>query len=358
MRALHNAWYVAAMDTEVEGQALFHRRLLDTSVLIYRKEDGSLAAMHDRCPHRFAPLHMGRRVGDEVSCLYHGLQFDCTGRCTHSPHGDGVPPPRAKVRTFPVVERYGFIWVWMGDAERADEALLPDFSLLPGPHPNGVGYGYMHMKANYELIVDNVMDLSHVDHLHGPLLNTAGKLSPQKPPVHETHDSVLVRWEWQQHPPMGLLAPFLPQPTDAAEQFVQVLWTAPASMALSVGAVQGSRNYDQGIVSWDFHILTPETETSTHYFFATRRNFLVDDAALNKAKLDGMIATFLAEDEPVIAAVQKEMGGRDFWSMKPALLSSDPAPAKARRRLQALIEAENQAASGASQSAQQAAATL
>jgi hypothetical protein len=92
-----------------------------------------------------------------------------------------------------------------------------------------------------ELIVDNVMDLSHVDHVHGPLLNTAGKLSPQKPPVKEDETSVLVRWEWQQHPPMGLLAPLLPDPTGPAEQFVQVQWTAPSNMFLTVGAVQGSR---------------------------------------------------------------------------------------------------------------------
>ena len=341
MKALHNTWYVAALATEVEAEGLFHRRILDTSILLYRKGNGEAVAMQDRCPHRFAPLHLGKRVGDEVVCVYHGLRFDSSGRCTHSPHGDGNVPARACVRSFPLVERYGFLWIWMGEALRADAAMIPAYELLPGPHPHAVGYGYMHMQANYELIVDNVMDLSHVDHVHGPLLNTAGKLSPQKPPVIEDDQSVMVRWEWQQHPPIGLLAPFLPDPAAAAEQFVQVQWSAPSNMFLTIGAVQGTRDFDCAIVSWDFHLMTPESETTTHYFFASRRNFVVNDAALNKAKMDGMIYTFKTEDEPLIAAVQREMGTSDFWALKPALLSCDPAPVKARRRLQALIDQEN-----------------
>lgn len=340
MRALHNTWYVAALASEVAAEGLFSRKLLGTSVLMYRKTNGEAVAMQDRCPHRFAPLHLGKRVGDEVQCLYHGLRFDSSGQCTHSPHGDGAVPARACVRSFPLVERYGFLWIWMGEAQRADAALIPNYELLENPLPTAVAHGYMHMSANYELIVDNVMDLSHVDHVHGPLLNTAGKLSPQKPPVVEGENSVLVRWEWQQHPPMGLFAPLLPNPTGPAEQFVQVQWSAPSHMFLTVGAVQGSRDYERGLISWDFHLVTPETETTTHYFFGSLRNFLVEDAAFNQAKLQNMIHTFKTEDEPLIAAVQAEMGTADFWSLKPALLSCDPAPVKARRRLQKLIDEE------------------
>jgi hypothetical protein len=192
-----------------------------------------------------------------------------------------------------------------------------------------------------------VMDLSHVDHVHGPQLNTAGKLSPQKPPVTEDETSVQVRWEWQQHPPIGLLAPLLPDPSAPAEQFVQVQWTAPSNMFLTVGAVQGSRDFDRGVISWDFHLLTPESESTTHYYFVSLRNFMTESEAFNQMKLKNMIDTFKAEDEPLIAAVQAEMGGADFWSLKPALLSSDPAPVKARRRLQKLIDEENMAVKAA-----------
>lgn len=344
MPFLHNTWYVAAIAAEVDAVKLFARKLLNTSVMIYRKADGTAVAMQDRCPHRFAPLHRGKRVGDEVQCPYHALRFNSEGVCTHSPHGDGSVPARACVRTFPLVERYGFLWIWMGEARRADASRIPRYELLDDPLPTAIGRGYMHMPANYELITDNVMDLSHVDHVHGPLLNTAGKLSPQKPPVSEDEQTVTVRWEWQQHPPMGLFAPLLPDPAAEAEQFVQVQWTAPSNMFLTVGAVQGSRAFEKGLISWDYHLLTPETETSTHYFFGSLRNFMVESAEFNQMKLDNMISTFKAEDEPLIAAVQAEMGTTDFWSLKPALLSCDPAPVKARRRLQMLIDEERRAA--------------
>ena len=348
MSFLLDTWYVGAIATEVVGEKLFSRKILGTSVLLYRKSDGTAVAMQDRCPHRFAPLHLGKRVGDdEVQCPYHALRFDSRGECTHSPHGDGTVPARACVRTFPLVERYGFLWIWMGEARRADPSKIPAYTHLETAPPTAVAHGYMHMPANYQLIVDNVMDLSHVDHVHGPLLNTAGKLSPQKPPVIEDETSVMVRWEWQQHPPMGLFAPLLPDPTGPAEQFVQVQWSAPCNMFLTVGAVQGTRDYDRGMIVWDFHLLTPETEASTHYYFGSVRNFMVDDAVFNQVKLKNMIDTFKAEDEPLIAAVQAEMGGAEFWSLKPALLSSDPAPVKARRRLQKLIDEENAAVKAA-----------
>lgn len=126
---LLNCWYVAALSREVQGEALFHRQLLDTSVLIYRKADGTAVALHDRYPHRQVPLHMGQRVGDEVVCAYHALKFDCTGQCTHNPHGKQLIPAAAKVRSFPLLERWGFIWIWMGE-QPADPAKLPDFGAL------------------------------------------------------------------------------------------------------------------------------------------------------------------------------------------------------------------------------------
>jgi phenylpropionate dioxygenase-like ring-hydroxylating dioxygenase large terminal subunit len=182
---LKNAWYAAALSTEVEGAALFHRKILDTSIMVYRLADGSPVALHDRCPHRFAPLHMGKRDGDEVSCFYHALKFNAGGICTHNPHGNGNIPDGAKVRTFPLSEQYGFIWIWMGDAP-ADLSKLPDFSELDNGSPNAVGYTYMPMNANYELIIDNVMDLSHIDHVHGEIISTRGQLSPKIAKIRST----------------------------------------------------------------------------------------------------------------------------------------------------------------------------
>ena len=341
---LLNAWYVAALSTEVGPEALFHRRILDTSILIYRRQNGTPVALHDRCPHRFAPLHLGKRIGDEVACLYHALQFDCSGQCTKNPHGNGQIPKAAKVRSFPLQERYGFLWIWMGEAA-PDLGRLPDFGELDAGPDTGVAYTYMHMKANYELIIDNVMDLSHVDHVHGEIITTRGQLSPQIPKLREGGESVAARWEWQQTPPLLILADFLPEPKMQARHFIEVSWSPPANIQLSVGATQndGALDLVNCIGQYDLHTCTPESAGTTHYYFATRRNHLVDDAAYNEAKIKAMHIAFETEDGPIIQAIDEEMDTTDFFGLNPVLMTNDVAPVKVRRLLQRLIEQEARA---------------
>ncbi|MBA4286077.1 MAG: Rieske (2Fe-2S) protein [Xanthomonadaceae bacterium] len=346
MKFLRNTWYVAAISTEVDPAALFHRKILDTSVLIYRKADGTPVAMHDRCPHRFAPLHLGTRVGDEVACVYHGLRFDCAGQCTLNPHGGGATPANARVRTFPLLERYGFIWIWMGDAP-ADPARLPDFGPLDEGHPNAYGATYMHLKSNYELIIDNVMDLSHIDYVHGEIITTRGQLSPLTPKLTETASTVTSRSEWTQQPALMIFAPFLPDPKASARHFFEITWTAPANIQLSVGAVQDDRrtlDLDNTTGQYDLHTCTPETLDTTHYFFATRRNHLVEDAEYNLAKIKAMHVAFETEDGPVIEAVHAEMGTDDFFGLHPVLICNDTGPVKVRRMLRRMVDAEQQQA--------------
>lgn len=341
MSFLKNAWYIAALSTEVGAVELFRRKILNTSVLIYRKQDGQAVAMRDRCPHRFAPLSMGKRVGDEIVCHYHALRFDCEGKCTHNPHGNGHIPKAAQVRTYPLIERYGFLWIWMGD-QPADESLLPDYAPLDDGPPSGIGHAYMHMPANYQLIIDNVMDLSHIDHVHGEAISTRGQLSPVVPDIQETERSVYARWEWKQTPPILVLSHFLPKPTEEARHFFTVNWMPPANIQLSVGGAQGDTSFEEGVGAYDLHMTTPETETSTHYFFATRRNHLVDDEDFNQMKLKAMKDAFELEDGPVIHGVEAEMGGEDFFDLNPVLMSNDVASVKVRRLLKKLIEGESQ----------------
>lgn len=349
---LMNAWYAAALSRDVGPEALFHRKILDTTVLMYRKQDGSPVAMHDRCPHRFAPLHLGKRDGDDVVCIYHALRFDCEGQCTHNPHGNGHIPKAAQVRTFPLVERFGFLWIWMGD-EPADEDKLPDFGELDRGHVNGVAHTYMHMKANYELIIDNVMDLSHIDHVHGEIITTRGQLSPQVPKVREAASAISARWEWKQTPAMLIFAPCLPDPKAEARHFFDITWTPPANIQLSVGAVQGEGALDLNDTTgqYDLHTTTPETAHSTHYYFATRRNHLVEDGAFNEMKIKAMHTAFETEDGPIIEAVHGEMGEAEFFDLDPVLMSNDIAPVKVRRLLKRLIAEEQQPRNGATSAA-------
>ncbi len=337
---LENAWYVGALSREVVGEELFHRKLLNQSVLFLRtKEDGKIKAMRNRCPHRFAPLHMGKRNGDEVSCIYHGLSFDCSGKCTKNPHGNNKIPAAMKVKTYPVEERDGFIWIWMGENEPNYDLLHNYFPLSTG-HPNGVGHTYMKMPVHYELIIDNVMDLSHIDYLHGEIITTRGQLSPVTPKIQQNNQSINARWEWSQQPAMMIFANFLPAPTESARHYFDINWRPPANIQLSVGAVQGEKNFDEAISQYDLHTVTPETETSTHYFFATRRNHNEEDAEYNELKIQGMHDAFKLEDEPVVQAVQEEMGTTDFWSLNPVMMSNDTASVKVRRLLQKIMKEE------------------
>lgn len=338
---LMNAWYVAALSTEVGPEALFHRKLLNTSVMLYRKHDGTAVAMHDRCPHRFAPMHLGKREGDDVTCIYHGLRFNAEGQCTHNPHGDGRIPKAAQLRSFPLLERYGFLWIWMGD-QPADPAKLPDFSPLDEGHPNALAFTYMPMKANYELIIDNVMDLSHIDHVHGEIITTRGQLSPLVPKTRESERAISARWEWQQTPAMLIFADFLPQPKAEARHFFDITWSSPANIQLSVGANQdgGPLDLQHTVGQYDLHTCTPETENTSHYWFATRRNHIVDDGEYNKMKIQAMHGAFVNEDGPIIEAVDAEMGTPDFFSLNPVLMTNDVAAVKVRRLLQALLAKE------------------
>lgn len=334
------AWYVAAMSKEVDGEALFHRRILGKSVMIYRLADGTPVALHDRCPHRFAPLSLGKREGDEVACPYHALRFNSAGRCTHNPHGNGRIPDAASVDAFPLIEKFGFLWIWM-DSSEPDPALLPDFSPLNEGHPNAVAQTYMHLDVNYELIIDNVMDLSHIDHVHGEIITTRGKLSPVIPKVRESPTTISARWEWSQQPAMMIFAPFMPRPDDEARQYFDIVWHAPANIQLSVGAVQDGKSFDEAVSQYDLHTCTPEDEFKTHYFFATRRNHVEDDAEYNALKIKGMHDAFELEDGPLVQAVQREMGDADFFDLNPVLMSNDVAPVKVRRLLKRMIDAES-----------------
>lgn len=339
---LMNTWYVAALSSEVGPTELFHRTLLEIPVLLYRKQDGTPVAIHDRCPHRFAPLHRGWREGDEIICEYHALRFDCTGQCTHNPHGNGMIPKAARVRSFPLVERDGFLWIWMGE-QAPDYEAVQDYGELVSGHPNSVGYTYMAVNGHYELIIDNVMDLSHIDHVHGEIITTRGKLTPLTPQVKEEDTHVEARWEWSQQPAMLIFKDFLPYPEAEARHFFNITWAPPANIQLSVGATQDAHSpldLTGTVGQYDLHVVTPESMDRTHYFFATRRNHLEEDGEYNEAKIRAMHQAFEDEDVPIIEEVHQEMGTADFFSLSPVLMSNDVAPVKVRRKLAKLIEQE------------------
>ncbi|HWT35117.1 MAG TPA: Rieske 2Fe-2S domain-containing protein, partial [Paraburkholderia sp.] len=153
---LRNAWYVAAWDAEVT-RALMSVTILGEPVVLYRREDGAPVALEDACPHRKLPLSMGRLIGDHVECGYHGLTFDCEGACVRAPGSPRIPPG-AKVRSYPLAERYGLLWIWMGHAEEADPSTIVQIDEWGDP-AWGVNRGdAMTVACHYLYVTDNLLD--------------------------------------------------------------------------------------------------------------------------------------------------------------------------------------------------------
>jgi vanillate O-demethylase monooxygenase subunit len=262
---LKNAWYMAAWEEEVEGDQRLARQLLDEPWVIYRKEEGGYTILADRCPHRLAPLSLGKREGDALVCPYHGLAFGPGGQCLRNPFSDLIPP-NAVVRTVPAVARYGAIWFWPGDPDRADPATIPDFSILDDPKP--MHRGRTRFEAHYEIITDNLMDLSHAEFIHKETFRTEGKIFGGTYRASESNDGAIwSRWTMQDTKRPHWLT-MIPEEA-RLDEWLEMRWHAPASMLLHIGFTLAGQGRDAAPVPEmvNPHIITPETQTSSHYFY-------------------------------------------------------------------------------------------
>jgi vanillate O-demethylase monooxygenase subunit len=345
MPYLLNTWYVAGWSEDLKTDALLARTFLDQPVVMFRDDTGAPYALQDRCPHRFAPLSVGKLCDGSraVQCAYHGLRFDGKGDCVHNPHGDGHIPSAAKVRSYPLVERYGILWIWMGDVAKADAALIPDFSLVDPEHWH-VGKRYLHARANYVLETDNIMDLSHVEFLHPTTLGS----DAVKHALTDIRQKGNTVWSMRQTI-AEIMTPFLydalgyPQDTPV-DRWFDVRWDAPANMLLMAGATLTGRPRSEGRENALPHLFTPETEKTTHYWFAISfpKAMGPQGAEMAQKIVDGINVPFTTEDLPMLEAQQRSMGDAEFWSLKPVLLAGDAPAVRARRVLDKLI-AEEQA---------------
>ena len=341
---LRNAWYVAAWSDDLADGKLLARTILKEPIVLYRKADGSPAALQDRCPHRFAPLSMGKILpGDRVQCPYHGLEFDQSGACVLNPHGAKNIPSRARVRSYPVVEKHKAIWIWMG--ERApDHAKVPDFSVLDNvPELHTTKRDKMTIKANYELIVDNLLDLSHTSYLHDGILGNSETVESDIAVELENDDVVISRYASSVTAP-GLFATQWPSAPARVDKFTRMRWMAPSTMRLLTGICNPGAEWDSGTGYHAIHMLTPETDRTTHYFFtAVRFNVKTTDDALNR-QIQDKISTmrrfaFEEQDAPVIEA-QQEIIDAAMTPVDPVILAIDVGPVRCKRILQKMIDAD------------------
>jgi phenylpropionate dioxygenase-like ring-hydroxylating dioxygenase large terminal subunit len=333
---LRNAWYAAGSTTEI-GRKPLRRVLLGEPVVLFRKEDGVPIALADRCPHRFAPLSRGRLVGDELQCGYHGLRFDTSGVCTHNPHGDTIPR-QARVRSYTLLERHGFVWIWMGE-EASEPELLPDLA----PFGRREGYatvdGYLRIAANYQLITDNLLDLSHVEFLHAAFAVEDVLETSRTELLRDGNTIQSNRWK-----PACKVSRFLrmfwQSDAERGDARANMRWDPPAIMYLDVGVTEVGAAIDAGVTTPFLHLLTPETPTSTHYFWAMIRDRQIDDAEVDARVKRIVTQAFAEEDEPMIEAQQQQIGDADLMDLGPVLLQPDAAAVNARRTLSRLIAEE------------------
>ncbi|WP_409488469.1 Rieske 2Fe-2S domain-containing protein [Pseudomonas promysalinigenes] len=339
MQYLRNVWYVAAWDDEVASEALVQRTLLNESILLFRDEENQPHAIANRCPHRFAPLHLGKRVIGGVQCPYHGLQFNGQGQCIHNPQG--AIPKAAVVRSYPLVEKYSMLWIWMGEPEQADPSKIPDFS-CQDPNESYVAKRYLHVKANYVLETDNILDLSHIQFLHPGSLGSSAVASAitsveqQGNTViskRQTVGDILPEFLYRQRRiPVGT-------PVD---RWIDVRWDAPASMLLEAGSVATGNPRNEGVSNFIAHIFTPETDTTSHYWYSVCNPLSTGDEGRDRAEafVTGLTQPFRDEDLPMLEAQQQMIGEAEFWSLKPVLLAGDAGAVRARRVLDKMLAEE------------------
>lgn len=304
---LKNFWYVAGYDYEVGGTPL-GRMILGEPIVFFRAEGGAPVALEDRCVHRHLPLSMGKLVGGRLQCHYHGLLYDGAGQCVKIPGQNNVPPS-AQIRRYPVVERYRWLWIWMGDPALADPDKIPDFHWFDDPGWGAKGR-YLHVKANWQLIVDNLLDLTHVAFVHETTIGNTAVVDNAAMKVARTPDGVIVtRWILDAPaPPTFVKAGGFAAPVD---RWQIIDFTPPAFLRLDVGAAPTGTGAPEGrrvggITMRNLNAITPETETTSHYFWGQAHDWDVSNAAVTDMLIAEITTAFL-EDVAVFEAQQRNM---------------------------------------------------
>jgi phenylpropionate dioxygenase-like ring-hydroxylating dioxygenase large terminal subunit len=357
-----NAWYAAAYDVEVKS-ALLARTVCNQKLVMFRKADGVVAVLEDACWHRLLPLSMGRLEGDEVVCGYHGLVYNAQGRCTHMPSQETLNPS-ACVRSYPVIEKHRFVWVWPGDPAKADPAMVPDLHWNDDPAWAGDGK-LITVNCDYRLVIDNLMDLTHETFVHG---SSIGQRAVAEAPFVATHGdrtATVTRWmENIEAPPF-----WGGQLFDArgyrgnVDRWQIIKFEAPCTVSIDVGVAEAGTgavppewskatgglgnqgdvkqsNRSKGVNGFVLNTVTPETDGTCHYFWAFARNYCLGDQRLTHQLREG-VASIFREDELILEAQQKAMDehpDHQFYN-----LNIDAGSMWARRLIDGLVAREKPA---------------
>ena len=336
-----NAWYVACMPHEIDEKPL-GRRICGEPIVFFRGPENQAVGLDDWCPHRGAPLSLGQVVEGKLVCGYHGLEMGCEGKVVAMPgqRVRGFPG----VKSYPVIERHGFVWVWPGDATQADPARLPHLAWAEDPGW-AYGGGMYHVKCDFRLMVDNLMDLTHEKYVHATSIGQK-ELDEVVPQTVTEGDLVITKREMPcvKAPPFWATA-MRGNGLDGeatVDRWQRCRFMPPSSVMIDVGvALAGQGGFDapapvktSGIV---VDLITPETETSIWYFWGLARNFRPEDKALTASIREAQGKVFL-EDLEMLEAQQRNLSAQP--ERKLLSLNTDLGGVQARRIIERLVAQE------------------
>jgi phenylpropionate dioxygenase-like ring-hydroxylating dioxygenase large terminal subunit len=337
-----NQWYIGAFSHEVSRTPM-ERTLLEEPVVFYRTEAGTPVAVAGRCPHRRFPMVRAEVVGDSLQCGYHGWTFDCSGACTRIPSQENYVPNGFKIRTYPVVETWQWLWVWMGDPAQADASLIPDHRYLHLADTDWeatVG-GLEPLAGRYQLMSENVLDLTHITFIHAATIGTSGIAAA---PI-QVEDRG--RYLHSQR-----IVPE-PQPTafhtrnlgldGAVDRVLTTDFFPPAFCSSGSAFYKPGQGADPAGHCYGafrvFHVATPETANTSHYFWAFTRSFGQGDAALT-AQLHAGWRLGVLEDVVAIGANEAMIDRGPLQNDLSA--QADAGPLRGRKMVESMVLAERE----------------
>ena len=337
---LRNAWYVGAWSSELES-GLLARTIMNEPIAFFRDASGKVCAIEDRCCHRGAALTDGKVVENGLQCGYHGLVYDGSGKCVEIPGQDSIPPS-AKVKSYPVVEQQQFIWIWMGDPALADESKIVDWWFHDRPDQFPHRKAMMPIKCNYLMMIDNLMDLTHLGYVHTKTIGGNPKIHVDaRMDISRTETGCkFVRWMHDAVPPPTYVkgAGFKGK-VDRWQEFEYIVPGAVRqwSGALDVGKGAEENRMQDGFHLRLFHGITPATENTSYYFWSAANGYRQDDPQATEDMYNEIYPTFI-EDVEIMAGQQARL---DLDPHRPLLsIKADNALNQARRAFNAALDGE------------------
>jgi phenylpropionate dioxygenase-like ring-hydroxylating dioxygenase large terminal subunit len=351
---VRNCWYVAAWDHEL-GSGPIARTIINEPLVIYARKSGGLVCFEDRCCHRFAPLSKGQVEGDDLRCMYHGLKFAPSGKCIEIPGQDTIPA-RACVRTYPVAIKHSWVWVWMGDPQRADERLIPAAVGFDDPNwtlrASNIDY-----DANYLLVNDNLTDFTHLTYVHRNSFGASEEFARTRPDVIPLERGLRIQ-RWITVPPradaLTNQVPGRKRGGNGTETWQSYDFLAPGILLMRTrtfpagvaaefkGREDRLDNVDAIGDDFTSQAVTPMTDKTTRYYFSWGPRKGEGSEQMADGML-GLAQIAFAEDKEMIEAQQRIV---DLKPGKEVLTSADLAPMQMRGILERMSRVEGVAGSG------------